>query len=712
MHKENEKLKLSISMMVSNSIDTIEKCMKGLEPILQSIPSELIVVDTGGTDGSIEIARKYADIVVPFVWCNDFAKARNAGLEKASGEWFLFLDDDECFDDTTELTEFFISGEYRKYGSASYTVRSYLTPKHGSYEDARCTRLLQMTPHTRFYCPIHEYIDPCLGPEKPLEVIAHHYGYLYEDDEARRAHFRRNASLILKELERHPDDLRLTAQMCQEYNSVKEYSKSQELCERVIRDFQSDNPRQRAYAGWLVYNSVKLELAQQDKTRAYERAQEYFKLDWLNSITGNNLCYYMSLLGFEKAEYEKCLYYTDIYEKTYDHLKQEVQKQRNQVILTQQETITEVSLFWILMARARAAIRLEQYEVAKPALRKLMKLECQMLHVEMVKDILKYLRIEKDKRFVKEVLCYLVGEEQAKQILLHALDSLSLTEENCELLYIISTVFYEMQKVSPCDVMLARIEKNDELLGSALDCYLKSVENLPDMSLCAWDILLEKGMNVTPYISCRDIEQWIPQVNQFASNVEPELLEKVLLVLRNASDDFAVRYFKMRCLDRKMRNWNDAEAPGNIWRLLKEYTDVVLQVYAAIYSEKVLQQGWEVFLPSDARFALEVKRIQEKDTGDRLEYAKRMRSTVDIYPEMSEFVKALLINVKEQAKQERQDQDRNEFQMLAEQIKGSIRQMIAANQPEAALQTIQQLKKLIPEDEEIERLERELSRKG
>ena len=85
--KENKIL--TISLLVSNRKDTIRKCMESIRPLLEQVPSELIVVDTVGeenSDGSLAIAREYTDKVVYFEWCDDFSAARNAGLKEASGE--------------------------------------------------------------------------------------------------------------------------------------------------------------------------------------------------------------------------------------------------------------------------------------------------------------------------------------------------------------------------------------------------------------------------------------------------------------------------------------------------------------------------------------------------------------------------------------------------------------------------------------------------
>ena len=89
---ETKKPVLSISILISNNrADTIEKCMKALVPLREAVSSELIIVDTGCKDEGIEIARQYADKVVEFTWCNDFAAARNAGLSECTNALFTYM---------------------------------------------------------------------------------------------------------------------------------------------------------------------------------------------------------------------------------------------------------------------------------------------------------------------------------------------------------------------------------------------------------------------------------------------------------------------------------------------------------------------------------------------------------------------------------------------------------------------------------------------
>ena len=78
---KKEKIVLSISLLASRNADDVERCLRSLEPIRSAVPCEIIAVDTSGGDERLnEVLCEYADVIVPFTWCNDFAKARNAGL--------------------------------------------------------------------------------------------------------------------------------------------------------------------------------------------------------------------------------------------------------------------------------------------------------------------------------------------------------------------------------------------------------------------------------------------------------------------------------------------------------------------------------------------------------------------------------------------------------------------------------------------------------
>ena len=271
--QENKKV-LSISMLVSNRIDTIKKCMESLRPILEQLPSELIIVDTVGeenSDGSLAVAKEYATKIVHFDWCNDFAAARNAGLFEASGQWFMFLDDDEWFDDVTELIEFFKSGEYKKYNSATYRIRDYMD-KQGNYSMGVVHRLVKLEKETRFVEPIHEYLAPTKLPCKALQCFIHHSGYVFETIEKHREHSRRNLSLLRPVFEKNPMDVRLRAQMIQECMFLPELeNEALILCEETLQMDKSNygHPNYQ----WILVSYVRLEIRRENWQQGVERAE-------------------------------------------------------------------------------------------------------------------------------------------------------------------------------------------------------------------------------------------------------------------------------------------------------------------------------------------------------------------------------------------------------------------------------------------------------
>ena len=93
MGKKAGKIKISQCMIVKNEEQDIRRALSWGKGIV----SEQIVVDTGSTDNTVQIAEEMGAKVFHFEWCDDFSAAKNYAIEQASGDWIAFLDADEYF---------------------------------------------------------------------------------------------------------------------------------------------------------------------------------------------------------------------------------------------------------------------------------------------------------------------------------------------------------------------------------------------------------------------------------------------------------------------------------------------------------------------------------------------------------------------------------------------------------------------------------------
>ncbi|WP_166243643.1 tetratricopeptide repeat-containing glycosyltransferase family 2 protein [Paenibacillus turpanensis] len=85
---------ISLCMIVKNEEKVLDRCLNSIKDYVD----EIIIVDTGSKDATIDIAKKYTDKLYNFEWINDFSAARNESLRYATGKWILVLDADEYMD--------------------------------------------------------------------------------------------------------------------------------------------------------------------------------------------------------------------------------------------------------------------------------------------------------------------------------------------------------------------------------------------------------------------------------------------------------------------------------------------------------------------------------------------------------------------------------------------------------------------------------------
>lgn len=99
MHKLQGRntMKVSACLIVKNEATNIAKCLNSLK----GISDEIIVVDTGSTDNTKEIAKSFGAKIFDYAWDNNFSNAKNYALDKTTGDWIFFLDADEYFEEKT-----------------------------------------------------------------------------------------------------------------------------------------------------------------------------------------------------------------------------------------------------------------------------------------------------------------------------------------------------------------------------------------------------------------------------------------------------------------------------------------------------------------------------------------------------------------------------------------------------------------------------------
>lgn len=263
---------LSIGMIVKNEEKYLRRCLDALSPILQQVDSELIIADTGSGDKTADIAGEFTDNVFHFDWRDDFAAARNSTMQRAKGSWFMSIDADEILNDTKELVEFFNSGEFEKYNSATYIIRSANDAGLRRSSDFNAVRLIKRQSDSFFIHPVHEQFGRIYGPVKNLSVVASHYGYVTENNEDVIAYkMKRNLRIMLSELDKNPKDSMLYLNISNAYKLLNEYEKALEYCEKGLKS--SDNKVRHP----LLSSSISINVYLGRYLKAVEIADEYFR---------------------------------------------------------------------------------------------------------------------------------------------------------------------------------------------------------------------------------------------------------------------------------------------------------------------------------------------------------------------------------------------------------------------------------------------------
>ena len=203
--KTKTKSRLSVCLIVKNEERFIGQCLASVK----GVADQIVVVDTGSTDRTVEIAKEHGAEVHAFAWCDDFSAARNAALEHVTGDWVLALDADE------ELPP----GQHealRQMLEPAEVMAWRLPLQNIGHEAEGCSyvpRLFRNAPSLFFFGRVHEQVSYSVevrckqwGLANRLgTAMLRHHGYT-EETMLERGKVERNLRLIEQAIKEIPDD--------------------------------------------------------------------------------------------------------------------------------------------------------------------------------------------------------------------------------------------------------------------------------------------------------------------------------------------------------------------------------------------------------------------------------------------------------------------------------------------------------------------------
>jgi glycosyltransferase involved in cell wall biosynthesis len=222
------KIKLSLVLIAKNEARCLARCLKSV----RAIADEIIVTDTGSTDGTVKIAGEYGAKISHFDWISDFAAARNFALAQAAGEWLLVLDADEFASDLlAREIRAFIQGPPR---IGRLKIVSDFR-HHGQVQRSR-TFVARLFPRgARFAGRIHEQIVSPL-PRVNLRGELAHDGYL------ETAKTGRNMAILQAEIARAPQNAYLYFQLALEFASLDQPQNAFDCLQKARAHLQPSDP--------------------------------------------------------------------------------------------------------------------------------------------------------------------------------------------------------------------------------------------------------------------------------------------------------------------------------------------------------------------------------------------------------------------------------------------------------------------------------------
>lgn len=236
-------------MIVKDEEDFLEACLTSAKRFVD----EIIIVDTGSSDKTVEIAKKFTDKVYSHEWPNDFSKARNISIKYATKDWILILDADEALSDPDfeKIKKMaadkdadayrFIQRNYTDNSSLINWIPCFGESKHTKefygYRPSKLTRMFRNKKGFEYRNKVHELVEYSIEEKKgkiiDTDIQIHHYGDLRKEA-AKKEKGKKYFELGEEQIKERPNEARAYYETGAGCLQREEYARAAKKFEKVV----------------------------------------------------------------------------------------------------------------------------------------------------------------------------------------------------------------------------------------------------------------------------------------------------------------------------------------------------------------------------------------------------------------------------------------------------------------------------------------------
>lgn len=308
--KKNDKVNLptiSLCMIVKNEEKFLSKCLDSVKDYVD----EIVIVDTGSTDSTVDIARKFTDKIYFHPWEGHFSKHRNQSIGYATKDWIFILDADEVLE--KECAQTVRESIQDKSIDSVYVVVKNAFDGGAGEAVHNSIRIFKNNGKIRYEGRVHNRI---VGDESskiyPITIL--HEGYNLPPEESRKK-FIRTTTLLKKEIEENPQHPRAYHYLAASYLSESMHEDAIDMAMKAIQLAEKNNFDDHLYlwshfiASFSYLKTDRLDDAEKICLKAVHKCQKHLDSHYLLTIINHN-----------KKDWENLLHHSQTYLSLFDRI--------------------------------------------------------------------------------------------------------------------------------------------------------------------------------------------------------------------------------------------------------------------------------------------------------------------------------------------------------------------------------------------------------